>query len=418
MIGTLASVIHRPLLTSSESHHKRKINMKTHSAFSLSKLSLMSVACLGALNLSTASAQSVDDPYYYFGVSGGQSTGRFNEEQMFGNVVRRNVNPTSFSRDDTDTAFKFFFGHQFNRNWGLELGYFDLGQYKFNIATAPPGNFNGEVKVRGINFNLVGTLPLSENFSAFAKAGGHYARTQDAFNGSGTVVVLNATPSTRKTNFNGGVGLQYAFNPSFQMRVEFERFRIDNPVGDHGTVNLASIGLIFPFGRTMTPKPRMAEAVYVAPAPSPPVSVAPTPVVIAPTPPVSVAPPMRRVSFSAESLFGFDRSEISADGKMALDKFANDTRGSTYDTIIVEGHTDRIGSSSYNQALSERRADAVKSYLVTNARLDAPKVSSSGKGESTAVTKPGDCVGNSATPKLIACLAPDRRVDVVVNATR
>jgi len=419
MIGTLPSAIRRFLLTAFTSFNNRKIIMKTHSVLRRSTLSLMSVACLGALTLQTASAQSVDDPYYYLGLSGGQSNGSYHESQMFGNVVRRNVNPTSFGREDTDSAFKLFFGYQFNRNWGMELGYFDLGQYQFNIATAPPGNFNGEVKVRGINFNLVGTMPLSDNFSVFAKAGGHTARTQGAFTGSGTVVVLNANPSTRKTNFNAGVGMQYSFNPSFQMRAEFERFRVDNPVGDTGAVNLATIGLIFPFGRTMTPKPRMAEAVYVAPAPVPaPVYVAPPVVVTPPPPPPFVAPPSRRVTFSAESLFAFDRSDISADGKMSLDKFVNDTRSTAYDTIIVEGHTDRIGSDSYNQALSERRAMAVKNYLASTNRLDAAKIRAAGKGESTPVTKSGDCVGSSATPKLIACLAPDRRVDVVVNATR
>ena len=388
--------------------------MKTRSV-----LSLMSVACLSALTIQSALAQSPDDPYYYLGLSGGQARGSYHESQLFGAVVRQNVNPTSFGREDKDTAFKLFGGYQFNRNWGLEVGYFDLGQYRFNITTAPPGNFNGEVKVRGINFNLVGTLPLSDNFSVFARAGGHYARTQEAFSGNGTVVVLNANPSTRKTNLNGGVGMQYSFNPSFQMRVEFERFRINNPVGDQGNVNLATIGLIFPFGRPMAPKPRMAEAVYVAPAPAPapPVYVAP-PVVVTPPPPPYVAPPARRVSFSAASLFAFNRSDISAEGKLALDKFATDTRGSTYGTIMVEGHTDRIGSSTYNQALSERRAEAVKNYLISSGRLDSGKISSSGKGESTAVTKPGDCVGNSASPKLIACLSPDRRVDVVVNATR
>jgi len=417
MIGTFASVglsNSRASADSSQSHLKRKTMMKTRSA-----LSLMSVACLGALTLQTSSAQSADDRYPYLGISGGQATGSYHESQMFGNVVRRNVNPASFGRDDTDSAFKFFFGYQFNRNWGMEVGYFDLGQYHFNITTAPAGNFNGEVKVRGINFNLISTLPLSDNFSVFAKAGGHYARTQEAFNGNGTVVVLNANPSARKTNFNGGVGLQYSFNPSFQMRAEFERFVVNNPVGDHGAVTLATIGLIFPFGRTMTPKPRMAEAVYVAPEPVPaPVYVAP-PVVVAPPPPRPfVAPPARRLTFSAESLFAFNRSDISADGKMALDKFTNDTRGTTYDTIIVEGHTDRIGSDSYNQALSERRAMAVKTYLVSTDRLQAAKISAAGKGESTPVTKSSDCVGNSATPKLIACLAPDRRVDVVVNATR
>ncbi len=391
--------------------------MKNRSALSL--MSVMSVACLGTLALQTASAQSVDDPYYYLGLGGGQATGKYDERQMFNNVTLRNNLPTAFSHNDRNSAFKIFGGYQFNRYFGVEAGYFDLGRYRFNIATNPAGNFNGEVKARGGNLDLVGTLPITDNFSVFAKVGGQYARTEDAFNGNGSVVVLNSNPSTRKTNYNGGVGLQYAFNPSFQMRAEFERFRLDNAVLNHSAVNLASISLIFPFGRTMAPKPRLAETAYVPPvaAPAQPAYVAPAPA-IAPTPPAYVAPPARRVSFSAESLFAFNKSEIGAEGKKALDKFAADTRGTSYDTIVVEGHADRIGSNSSNQALSERRAEAVKNYLVSTDRLESAKINSIGKGESAPVTKPGDCIGKRATPKLIACLAPDRRVDVVVNATR
>ncbi len=65
-----------------------------------------------------------------------------------------------------------------------------------------------------------------------------------------------------------------------------------------------------------------------------------------------------------------------------------------------------------------QRADVVKGYLVSNGRLDAAKVSSQGKGESTPITKPGDCKGNTANAKLIACLQPDRRVDIEVVGTR
>jgi OmpA-OmpF porin, OOP family len=60
----------------------------------------------------------------------------------------------------------------------------------------------------------------------------------------------------------------------------------------------------------------------------------------------------------------------------------------------------------------------VKGYLVSNGRLDAAKVSAQGKGETTPVTKPEDCKGNTPNAKLIACLQPDRRVDIEVVGTR
>ena len=124
------------------------------------------------------------------------------------------------------------------------------------------------------------------------------------------------------------------------------------------------------------------------------------------------------MSFSAESLFGFDKSELRPEGRAALDKFAQELAGSQYDVIGVEGHTDRLGSPAYNQKLSERRAESVKGYLVSSGRVDSGKISAQGKGEMAPVTKAEDCKGNKPNPKLIACLQPDRRVDIEVVGTR
>ena len=84
----------------------------------------------------------------------------------------------------------------------------------------------------------------------------------------------------------------------------------------------------------------------------------------------------------------------------------------------MEGHTDRLGSDQYNQKLSEERAASVKNHLVTSGKLDGSKISAVGKGESMPVTKPGDCRGTQRTSALVACLQPDRRVDVEVTGTR
>jgi OOP family OmpA-OmpF porin len=125
-----------------------------------------------------------------------------------------------------------------------------------------------------------------------------------------------------------------------------------------------------------------------------------------------------KVSFSADSLFDFDKSIVKADGKQELDKFAADLRGVDYDIINVTGHTDRIGSHDYNTKLSTRRAEAVQNYLVQTGGIPASKIAARGVNGADPVTKPGDCVGNKATKALIACLQPDRRVDIEVVGTR
>jgi OmpA-OmpF porin, OOP family len=124
------------------------------------------------------------------------------------------------------------------------------------------------------------------------------------------------------------------------------------------------------------------------------------------------------VSYSAESLFSFDNASIQAPGKAALDTFAGELAGTTFERVNVEGHTDRLGSEAYNQKLSQERADTVKAYLVANGKVDGAKISSVGKSESMPVTKPEDCKGTATNARLITCLQPDRRVDIEVTGTR
>lgn len=147
-----------------------------------------------------------------------------------------------------------------------------------------------------------------------------------------------------------------------------------------------------------TPAPIVIAAVEPAPAPA-----------IAPAPaPAKVLP--RKISFSGDALFAFDKSELKAEGKTMLDGLAQQLNGASYDKIDVTGHTDRFGSNVYNQKLSERRAQTVKSYLVSK-NLSAARIDGAGKGETQPVTKDGDCRGAKST-KVIACLQPDRRVDI------
>jgi len=101
---------------------------------------------------------------------------------------------------------------------------------------------------------------------------------------------------------------------------------------------------------------------------------------------------------------------------MALDQFAQDLQGTTYHHIHVVGYTDRIGSDAYNQRLSEQRAQAVKDYLVQTRGMDASKIIADGKGKANPITKPGEC-GEKRSPATIACLQPDRRVELEVAAT-
>ena len=163
-----------------------------------------------------------------------------------------------------------------------------------------------------------------------------------------------------------------------------------------------------------TPKTSAPEPVSAAPAAKP--------VAATPPPPPPPPPESRKATFSvdssADALFGFGKATVTPAGQQALDKFATELKGANFEVITITGHTDRIGSQKYNQKLSAQRAEAAKAYLVESAGIPADKIEAKGVGEAYPVTKPGECKGNKATKKLIACLAPDRRVEVEVSATR
>ncbi|OGB20614.1 MAG: flagellar motor protein MotB [Burkholderiales bacterium RIFCSPLOWO2_02_FULL_57_36] len=365
---------------------------------------------LAALAAIASPFASADDKGWYVGTNVGQSRATIDDARITDGLRAGGFASSTIADDDRSTGFKIFGGYQLNKNFALEGGYFNLGKFGYTATTVPAGTLRGDIKVQGLNLDLVGILPITEKFSAFGRAGVTYAEAKDRFTGTGAVRVNNPNPSKRDTNFKVGLGLQYAFTDALAVRGEVERYRINDAVGNKGDIDLVSVGLVYRFGGR-TAAPRAATPEYIAPAPVY-VAAAPAPVIATPPP-----APMK-VSFSADSLFDFDKSTVRPAGSQALDKFAADLRGTDYGLIAVTGHTDRLGSHAYNVKLSTRRADAVKTYLVQSAGIPADKIGATGVNGSDPVTKPGECKGEKATSKLIACLQPDRRVDVEVSGTR
>ncbi len=154
--------------------------------------------------------------------------------------------------------------------------------------------------------------------------------------------------------------------------------------------------------------PDLVKKPEPAPAPAPAPAAAP-----APTP----KPAAQKVTLAADALFDFDKAVLRAEGKAKLDDVTDKLKGMKLEVIIAVGHTDRIGSDKYNQKLSEKRAEAVKAYLVGKG-VEANRVYTEGKGEKQPVT--GDKCGKSdnKSKKLIECLQPDRRVEIEVIGTK
>jgi OOP family OmpA-OmpF porin len=381
-------------------------------------LRLMAITGLGTLMSLSAQAQSTS--YYYGGVSAGQAQEKINATRMNNSALSPGLSTTDLRHEGHDTGYKAFLGYQFNPMVGMEFGYFNLGRFTYDATTFPAGTVKGRADIQGLNLDLVGTMPLAGKLSALGRIGVQHGQTKDRFDTGGLATVNNAFPKKREFNYKVGAGFQYEFSPAVLARAEIERYRVNDAVGNHGAVHLVSLSLVFPFGRYS--EPARVSVAEPAPAPyvAPPPVVSEAPIVMEPPAagmPPPVPPPLKRVSFEAESLFGFDKSEVMPEGQAALNEFAKEAGTANIERIKVEGHTDRIGRPAYNQHLSEERAAAVKAYLVNSAGLDGNKIATEGKGETSPVTKADDCKGHKNSARLRDCLRADRRVEIELYGT-
>ncbi|WP_293777370.1 OmpA family protein [uncultured Oxalicibacterium sp.] len=131
----------------------------------------------------------------------------------------------------------------------------------------------------------------------------------------------------------------------------------------------------------------------------------------APPPPV---PSPVKLTLSADALFRFDKStqgDLLIKGRKELDDMAEKLRTGYADVtgLTVIGHTDRLGSKAYNQKLSESRAQTVKAYL--QARGVSVPIRAEGRGMTEQIEA---CEAVKPRQALIACLQPNRRVEVIV----
>jgi OOP family OmpA-OmpF porin len=135
-----------------------------------------------------------------------------------------------------------------------------------------------------------------------------------------------------------------------------------------------------------------------------------------PAPAPAPKPTADKIKLAADALFDFDKATLKPEGRAKLDDLAAKSKQLKLEVILAVGHTDRLGSDAYNQKLSERRAAAVKTYLVSKG-VEANRVYTEGKGEKQPVT--GNKCDNIKNRKaLIECLQPDRRVEVEVIGSK
>ena len=119
----------------------------------------------------------------------------------------------------------------------------------------------------------------------------------------------------------------------------------------------------------------------------------------------------------AEVRFAFDSAELNGDGRKLLDELARKTLAADFERLVATAHSDRIGDAAYNDDLAERRAEVVRDYLVEKG-VPEDKVDVKSRGAREPITaRRCEAMGpeTKQNAKLIACLQPDRRAEIVVK---
>lgn len=235
---------------------------------------------------------------------------------------------------------------------------------------------------------------------------------------------------TRKANgyapyVNAGAGVQWALDKDAllqaDLRYQVGKVNADRWDQDYSRNLIGHVGMGFNFGNaakaaptatpapTMAPKPTATPRPTIAPTVVPTATPAPTATAVPTAAPTATpVPKLERITLSASSLFAIGQAKLGAD-KSELNKLATALKDHPEaGSIQINGYTDPLGNEKANQALSQKRADAVKTYLVSQG-VPADRLKAVGKGSADPVAK---CEGIKKRTELVNCLAPNRRIEV------
>ena len=306
-------------------------------------------------------------------------------------------NDERFFQDSIFTTSDFIYDEyrgEFDRGWALfgsigyafenrirvelELGYRDNDFDQLYDSSSSPIDSGGGLSEFSIMANLLYDIPLGKRWSVSLGGGVGMDRANLK------VDTLDFDDSDWRFAYQGIAGVNYAIGERTQLFLNYRFLHVDAPEFSwyedvtpgitHRTIFLSdinkqsvSLGLRFAFNGPDAPPP---------------------PPVVTPPPPPPPPPPMpdQFVVF-----FGFNKSNISGEAMQVITDAAATAKEKGSASIVIIGHTDSSGSDAYNEALSLRRATAVKGALV-NLGIAEDKISPTGKGETELLVQTGDGV--------------------------
>ena len=309
-----------------------------------------------------------------------------NEYAPFGDGYNRNT-----------VTYGVFGGYQvLNRdNLGLavELGYDDFGRAKAREA----GKTVAKHTNHGAHLSFKGSYEVLNGLDVYGKAGVALVRSDYKFYDVATGARDHEEGRhSLRTSGLFAVGAEYAVLPELAVRLEYQwltrvgKFRTqdshNSSVDYNPWIGSINAGVSYRFGQGAAPVVAAPEVVS------------------------------KTFNLNSDVTFAFGKANLKPQAQAALDGIYGEIAQVNNAKVAVAGYTDRIGSDAGNLKLSQRRADTVANYFVAKG-VSADAISATGYGKANPVTG-ATCDQVKGRKALIACLAPDRRVEIAVNGTK
>ena len=351
------------------------------------------VAGLAAASVAQAAPQ---ENTFYAGVKAGQASFH---DGIKANTDASNPRSLDFGTGYNRNSFTYgvFGGYQIlNRdNLGLavELGYDDFGRVKFKEA----GKVAAKHTNHGAHLSFKGSYEVLNGLDVYGKAGVALVRSDYKFYDVATGARDHEEGRhSLRTSGLFAVGAEYAVLPELAVRLEYQwltrvgKFRTqdshNSSVDYNPWIGSINAGVSYRFGQGAAPVVAAPEVVS------------------------------KTFNLNSDVTFAFGKANLKPQAQAALDGIYGEIAQVNNAKVAVAGYTDRIGSDAGNLKLSQRRADTVANYFVAKG-VSADAISATGYGKANPVTG-ATCDQVKGRKALIACLAPDRRVEIAVNGTK
>ena len=349
------------------------------------------VASLAAASVAQAAPQ---ENTFYAGVKAGQAS--FHDGISKNSVIASKLG-ADYGYNRNSFTYGVFGGYQVlnQDNFGLavEAGYDDFGRVKF----LRNGKTNVKHTNHGAHLGVKGSYGLTEGLDFYGRAGAALVRSDYKVYNSKGARVRGAGEHSLRVSPMFAAGFEYALPsvPELALRLEYQWLarvgklrtgHTENSSVDYNPwIGSINAGLSYRFGQGAAPV---------------------------------VAPEVVSKTFSLASdvTFAFGKANLKPQAKATLDGIYGEIAQVNNASVAVAGYTDRIGKDAPNVKLSQRRADSVANYLVAKG-VPAQSISAVGHGKANPVTG-STCDAVKGRKALIACLAPDRRVEIAVNGTK